>query len=156
MTVMSNNWQEMVRDFHRKFELPDGSSPFGRPSLRASLILEEAFETATKGLGCRVYLLDEDGRETDIDFSELRFQQVNPVDEVETMDGLCDEIYVALGCAVEMNYDLEPAFQEVHRSNMEKVGGAKRADGKILKPEGWKAPDISAILESQRETINKA
>lgn len=33
---------------------------------------------------------------------------------------------------------------------MKKFGGGKRADGKFLKPEGWKHPDIGAELEKQK------
>jgi hypothetical protein len=29
---------------------------------------------------------------------------------------------------------------------MRKVGGAKRPDGKILKPEGWVPPDVAGVL----------
>jgi hypothetical protein len=45
--------------------------------------------------------------------------------------------------------DLEPFFAEVHRTNMAKVGGPVRPDGKKLKPEGWQPPDIAGILRAQ-------
>lgn len=41
---------------------------------------------------------------------------------------------------------LQPFFEMVHQSNMAKLGGPVRADGKILKPAGWQAPAISALL----------
>lgn len=37
-------------------------------------------------------------------------------------------------------------FAEVHRSNMKKGEGSKRADGKREKPPGWKLPDIEGVL----------
>ena len=64
-------------------------------------------------------------------------------------DGLADLIYVAFGCAITYGIDLRPVWNEVHTCNMKKVGGSKREDGKVLKPEGWKAPDIAGILEKQ-------
>jgi hypothetical protein len=32
---------------------------------------------------------------------------------------------------------------------MDKVGGAIRGDGKVLKPAGWQPPDIAGALASQ-------
>ncbi len=37
-------------------------------------------------------------------------------------------------------------WDEVHRSNMAKVGGPIRGDGKRLKPEGWTPPDVAGVL----------
>jgi predicted HAD superfamily Cof-like phosphohydrolase len=46
-----------------------------------------------------------------------------------------------------MGIDLGPFFAEIHRTNMEKAGGPVRpSDGKILKPPGWKPPDIVGML----------
>jgi predicted HAD superfamily Cof-like phosphohydrolase len=64
-------------------------------------------------------------------------------------DGLADLIYVALGCAVSYGIDLRPVFEAVHAANMAKEGGSRRADNKLLKPPGWKAPDIAGILAKQ-------
>jgi predicted HAD superfamily Cof-like phosphohydrolase len=38
---------------------------------------------------------------------------------------------------------------EVHRANMAKAGGPKRADGKHMKPEGWTPPDVAGELVKQ-------
>lgn len=66
----------------------------------------------------------------------------------EVIDAMCDLIVVVHNTSNAMGIDLEPFFDEVHRSNMSKVGGPKRADGKALKPEGWKPPEIKKILEN--------
>ena len=47
--------------------------------------------------------------------------------------------------------DVQALWDEVLRSNMSKVDPEtgrvrRRADGKILKPEGWKSPDLESIL----------
>jgi predicted HAD superfamily Cof-like phosphohydrolase len=48
--------------------------------------------------------------------------------------------------------DIEPFFEEVHRSNMAKVGGTRRPDGKWLKPPDWQPPDLTRILRERYGT----
>lgn len=49
-------------------------------------------------------------------------------------------------CAAEgVGVDLRPFFREVHRTNMHKLKGPKREDGKQLKPPDWKPPRIAAM-----------
>jgi predicted HAD superfamily Cof-like phosphohydrolase len=45
--------------------------------------------------------------------------------------------------------DLEPFFAEVHRANMAKLGGFRRADGKWMKPPDWTPPDIEGLLAAK-------
>jgi predicted HAD superfamily Cof-like phosphohydrolase len=71
-------------------------------------------------------------------------------DIVEVADALADLVYVAYGTAISFGIDLRPVFEEVHRSNLSKVGGGTRADGKVLKPPDWTAPQIRALLEGMR------
>jgi hypothetical protein len=52
------------------------------------------------------------------------------------------------GTAVEFGIDIQPFFDEVHRTNMLKVGGTTREDGKTLKPPGWEPPRIREMLEA--------
>jgi predicted HAD superfamily Cof-like phosphohydrolase len=62
---------------------------------------------------------------------------------------LADIIYIVCGTAASYGIPLNEVFAEVHRSNMDKLVDGKpvrREDGKILKPEGWTAPDIKSIL----------
>ena len=119
-----NRMQSQVECFHAKFNqrlMTDSPIPgIHRPLLRVSLIEEESKETC---------------------------DAIEAGDLIGAIDGLCDLIYVALGTAIEFGIDLEPFFDEVHRSNLAKVVGPMRADGKILKPEGWTPPDIAGILE---------
>ena len=44
-----------------------------------------------------------------------------------------------------LGIDLRPFFLEVHRTNMHKLNGPVREDGKRLKPPGWKPPRIEAM-----------
>jgi predicted HAD superfamily Cof-like phosphohydrolase len=64
-------------------------------------------------------------------------------------DAIGDMLYVVYGAAICHGLDMEPIFEEIHRSNMNKLNGPKRADGKQLKPEGWKPPDIYTEVEKQ-------
>lgn len=64
-------------------------------------------------------------------------------------DAIGDMLYVVYGAAICHGLDMEPIFEEIHRSNMEKLNGPKRADGKQLKPEGWQPPDIYTQVQMQ-------
>ena len=44
---------------------------------------------------------------------------------------------------------MAPVFREVHRSNMSKVGGHKRADGKWIKPPSYSLAHLRPILAAQ-------
>ena len=49
-------------------------------------------------------------------------------------------------CATEgLGVDIRPFFREVHRTNMWKLKGPKREDGKQLKPADWKPPRLDAM-----------
>lgn len=71
----------------------------------------------------------------------------------EIADALVDLIYYAIGAAQAFGFDIREVWEEVQAANMRKLGGPKRADGKQLKPEGWKPPDVKAALERGRELI---
>jgi predicted HAD superfamily Cof-like phosphohydrolase len=65
---------------------------------------------------------------------------------------LADIIYIVCGTAASYGIPLDKVFAEVHKSNMAKLVDGKpvrREDGKILKPQGWKPPDIKSILWSE-------
>ena len=62
----------------------------------------------------------------------------------------CDLIYVTLGRLVEMGISFPEVWGAVHRSNMAKVGGPVRADGKQLKPPGWLPPDVTGVIQPLR------
>lgn len=120
--------QNKVKDFHAKFELPIGRSPYPiteyAKARRMALINEETAEL---------------------------YVAMHMNDLINIADGLADLLYVVLGTAVEYGIDIEPIFNEVHRSNMSKVGGIKREDGKLLKPSTYSPPDIESCLNAQKQ-----
>ncbi len=77
-------------------------------------------------------------------------------DMIGIADGCVDSIYVIIGLCHEYGLPLEALWNEVQRSNMAKAVEqpdgtfkvVRRADGKILKPEGWTPPDIAGILRA--------
>lgn len=64
----------------------------------------------------------------------------------ETADAIIDLVYVVLGFGHTLGLPLDELWTEVHRSNIAKAGGPRRADGKVLKPEGWTPPNIVKVL----------
>ena len=118
--------QRMVEEFHQKFELraePTPSIP----------------DDATRRL--RIRLIQEE------------FDEVKEALERQDLNGiakeLADLLYVVYGTAVSYGIDLDPVFREVHRSNLSKVGGYKRGDGKWVKPPTYSPAQIGPILTSQ-------
>ena len=72
----------------------------------------------------------------------------------EQGDALVDCYYYSLNAASKKGINLSKIFRVVHGANMAKrdpVSGTflRRDDGKIIKPDGWKAPDIDAEIIRQ-------
>ena len=118
--------QAMVEEFHRKFDIAVSD----RPSLP---------EDPTRQL--RVRLIQEE-------FEELQEAMVAQ-DLPGIAKELADLLYVVYGTAVSYGLDMDPVFREVHRSNMSKVGGYKRADGKWVKPPTYSPAQVEPLLAAQ-------
>ena len=76
----------------------------------------------------------------------------NNDDLVEITDALADQLYILLGTMVAhgMQDIIEDVFDEVHRSNMSKLGEngkpIYREDGKVLKGPNYSPPNIAQFL----------
>lgn len=62
-----------------------------------------------------------------------------------------DLVYVVSGLCNNLGFDSDAVFRAVHASNMSKIDKTlgkvrKRADGKVLKPEGYEPPDILGVI----------
>jgi predicted HAD superfamily Cof-like phosphohydrolase len=125
--------QRMVAEFHRRFGIAIGTIPV-------------APDEATRSL--RVNLIKEE-------FDELQ-EALAQQDLSAIAKELADLLYVVYGTAVSCGIDLEPVFQEVHRSNLSKVGGSRREDGKWIKPPTYSPACVQPILAAQREAANDA
>tara|TARA_R110000744_G_scaffold334643_6_gene439938 strand:- start:1990 stop:2349 length:360 start_codon:yes stop_codon:yes gene_type:complete len=74
-------------------------------------------------------------------------------DKVEQLDALIDILVVTMGAINAAGWDGESAWREVMGTNFAKIDPVtkrvtKRADGKVLKPEGWKAPELLQFIET--------
>lgn len=68
----------------------------------------------------------------------------------DLLDSQIDSAWVALGGAMSVSTDAIGAINEVVRSNMDKFPGGvvtrHPVSGKILKPAGWTAPDLTPFV----------
>ena len=83
------------------------------------------------------------------ELKELR-QALIERDIVEVADALTDLLYVVYGAGHSFGIDLNKCFEEVHSSNMTKLGPEGkpiyRDDGKVMKGPGYRAPDLKTLL----------
>jgi predicted HAD superfamily Cof-like phosphohydrolase len=73
-------------------------------------------------------------------------------DKVEQLDALVDILVVTVGAIRAAGWDGEAAWKEVMNTNFAKIDPdtgkvIKREDGKVLKPEGWQAPQLSQFID---------
>lgn len=148
-----------VGDFHHKFDLHSvshlGSGPTEvDPELmqfRVNFMLEELGEFL-EALGGRIEISDivvGGARSVTASLPEKL-----DVDHAQAFDALLDLVYVALGTAHFMGYPWQHGWRRVQAANISKVRAqADGSDSKrgssfdVVKPEGWKAPDIESLLK---------
>ena len=73
-------------------------------------------------------------------------------DKVEQLDALIDILVVTMGAVRAAGWDGEGAWKEVMATNCAKIDPTtnkviKREDGKVLKPEGWQAPQLAQFIK---------
>lgn len=128
---MSTLWKmlDLVEEFHSRFDRPNRYRPTlldgDESTLRHSLMEEENDEYRQAA-----------------EFENL----------VEVADSLGDQLYVLLGTILAhgLQGKIVEIFDEIHRSNMSKLGAdgrsIHRADGKVMKGPNYTPPDIKRIL----------
>ena len=127
-----NDAQRMVQEFHEQFDIHVSPTP---------LIPDEPTQILRKRL------IQEE-------FEELQ-EALQEKDLPSIAKELADLLYVVYGTAVSLGIDMEPVFREVHRSNMSKVGGYKREDGKWVKPPTYSPASLDAIIHAQHLSNEK-
>lgn len=145
-----------VAMFHHKFGYPVRTTP-QIPSddevrFRGKLLVEEFIETLRAMFADPIFEGRCYGRGY-IDHAEaLLFEVIREgevmVDLVELADGLCDLDYITEGTRQYFGIPRADVLKEVQRSNMDK-SLSKDTIGKPVKPEGWKPPDILAVLRAR-------
>jgi predicted HAD superfamily Cof-like phosphohydrolase len=125
--------QSMVERFHRLFDIVVQQKP-GLVDERTRMLRER--------------LIHEE-------FEELK-EAMAQQDLAAVAKELADLLYVVYGTAVSYGIDMEPVFREVHRSNMSKIGGYKREDGKWVKPPTYSAAATQPIIAEQQAPGSQA
>ena len=122
---------EQVKEFHIATGLPVNSKP---------RLMDAALSIL------RMRLLYEELNELERDLYITK-------DPTAVLDDLTDIQYVLDGAYLSLGFHTmkTAAFELVHQANMRKLwpdGTVKRReDGKILKPDGWKAPNLSVLFK---------
>lgn len=146
-----------VGEFHRAFSLPVEPQPVvpddATIRLRLALLLEEFHElaeaTCQQPDAAQQTFLDTlaAAREQLASLSDFR------VDLVEVADALTDINYVTYGAGHTFGIDLNATCEEVHRSNMSKLGAdgrpVKDDRGKVLKGPAYSPPALAPVLARQ-------
>jgi predicted HAD superfamily Cof-like phosphohydrolase len=75
-------------------------------------------------------------------------------DRVEQLDALLDFIVVTIGAIHSGGFDGESGWREVMATNLAKIDKEtgkvrKREDGKVLKPLGWKPPELAQFVKGK-------
>ena len=88
----------------------------------------------------------------DEEVQELK-DSITPVDD---LDALVDILVVTIGAIHSMGADAEGAWREVMATNFAKIDRLtgrvrKRDDGKVLKPTGWTAPDLTKYVNRNHQ-----
>ncbi len=128
---------DRIRDFHA-----GAGSPFPPTPI----------VPATSMLTLRKTLIDEEYAEVTAEYNQLINAQLAG-DDTEISDlvhELADLLYVTYGAILACGVDADAVFAEVHRANMQKLDGPRRADGKLLKPPGWQPADVAKVIAEQR------
>lgn len=127
-----------LREFHRTIGLNLPSQPTV-PSpellaLRCTLIAEEWAEVQQEFKSLKARL------------EAAEAPAPAPLELAPLAHELADLLYVTYGALDALGLDADAIFAEIHRANLTKTTGPKRADGKQLKPEGWQPADVRAVI----------
>ena len=125
ISLLKTNF-DMVEDFMNAFGQDVEKTPImsGVAELRYELIREE--------------------------LEEMR-EALDSKDLIGVADALTDLLYVVYGAGHSFGLNLDACFEEVHRSNMSKLGAdgkpIYREDGKVMKGENYSSPDLKKTLQ---------
>ena len=127
---------EKIHEFHTAIGSPLPQTPV-QPTLedlalRHKLIQEE-YQEATEALATLTAVL----------------QTNQTADLTNWVHELTDILYVTYGAILACGVDADAVFAEVHRANLSKANGPRRADGKLLKPPGWQPADVRGVIAEQ-------
>ncbi|KIA81496.1 phosphoribosyl-ATP pyrophosphohydrolase [Chromobacterium piscinae] len=129
---------QMRRDFMRRFDLPSPSRPEFQPAQLAmwQTMLNEELDELRQALADYRSLPEQSPEQQLQSRAELAAEAV-------------DVLNVVCGLLLSQGLPLEAMCEAIHEANLRKcVDGkvARRADGKVLKPEGWQPADKLGVI----------
>lgn len=130
--------EDKVKEFHSSFGLPvNGVWSPGLLVLRNTLNSEELDEFMQEYLVVKIK-------------SENKIE-INQDDKARLLKELVDLVYVLVGMAVSLGLPFDKAFDEVHKSNMSKLGPdgrpVYRDDGKVMKGKNYKPANLLPLFK---------
>lgn len=127
--ILSKSNYDKVRDFHIAFNMKVSDEP----------------ELDTEDAALRLKLITEE-------YNEVK-EAIENGNLVDIAKELSDLLYVVYGTAVSFGIDIDTVFDEVHRSNMSKLGSdgkpIYRDDGKVLKGANYVPADVERLLSKK-------
>lgn len=133
---MTSKAAQQVREFHEVF----GSDISDTPTSGTAALRELRFDLLAEELDELYGALGEPGSLGGSGAPNL----------VEMADALGDILYVTYGAAIAFGIDLDAVVDEIHRSNMSKLGAdgkpIYREDGKVLKGLDYSPPNLAAVI----------
>ena len=124
--IISKSNYDKVRDFHTAFNMKVADEP----------------NLETHDAALRIKLITEEYNEV--------VEAIENGNLVDIAKELSDLLYVVYGTAVSFGIDIDTVFDEVHRSNMSKLGAdgrpVYRDDGKVLKGENYVPADVEKLV----------
>ena len=86
------------------------------------------------------------------EMAELEYAVLTEPNPEEVVDALIDIIYIAVGTLDLAGVDIQRAWDEVQRANISKERGIKPGREQsggfdVVKPKGWKAPNLKPFLK---------
>ena len=161
----TNIWQD-VTEFHNAFNHPVESEPIqlgeiSVPICKALRDTREVLDVLAKSLSLHAKTSDDKAVKLRLLRISLLAEEFGEYigaeradDIVEIADALGDLHYIAAGTEIAYGIPGQEVFSEIQRSNMAKLDSEGkpiyREDGKVIKPEGWKSPQIEKILNKEK------
>lgn len=126
---------DMVREFNNKFGAPvmwEGWPPTGDMIKLHWSLLNEEYEELWQEL---------------FDYEDGKVVPALEPDKEKVAKEIADMLYIIYSMADVFGIPIDKVFEEVHSSNMSKLGPddrpVRREDGKIIKGPNYKEPDLS-------------
>lgn len=135
-----------IEAFHRKFDLTYDGLPRALPqdllNFRYKFLHEEVEEYH---LHARNALIERSLNDT--------FPEAYAFELEHALDGLVDNVYVAIGTSYLHGFNFKEAWRRVQEANMKKIRALRESDSKrgstydVVKPEGWTPPSHRDLVE---------